>query len=151
MDIAFEYIVQNQGISYENAYPYVGTEGTCNARLASIAGARISGYEYVPVSEDELLKAVAMQPVSTSIDASSPGFGGYAGGIFDGPCGTELNHAVVIVGYGTTADGVDYWLIKNSWDVTWGERGYMRIRRNSGIQGGLCALALKALYPLAIE
>ena len=101
--------------------------------------------------DSPLLKAVAMQPVSTSIDASSPGFGGYAGAIFDSPCGTELNHAAVIVGYGTTADGVDYWLIKNSWDVMWGERGYMRIWRNSGIQGGPCALALKALYPVAIE
>ncbi|KAI3414815.1 uncharacterized protein J3R85_015855, partial [Psidium guajava] len=141
MDDAFEYIVQNQGISSEDTYPYVGIDSTCDTQAASIAATQISGYEDVPVSEDEILKAVAMQPVSISVDMNSDGFQNYVEGIFEGPCGANLNHAVVIVGYGTTADGVDYWLIKNSWGVMWGEEGYMRILRNSGIQGGLCGLA----------
>lgn len=149
MDNAFEYIVQNHGISSEDTYTYVGINGTCDMKAASIAAAQISGYEDIPVSEDEILKAVAMQPVSIALDASSNKFQTYAGGVFDGPCGANLTHAVVIVGYGTTTDGVDYWLLKNSWNVTWGEEGYMRILRNSGIQGGLCGLALKASYPVA--
>ncbi|KAF7850596.1 hypothetical protein BT93_L5233 [Corymbia citriodora subsp. variegata] len=148
-DDAFGYIVQNQGISSEDTYPYIGIDNTCNKQAASFAAARISGYEDVPVSEVEILKAVAMQPVSIALDSSSTGFQHYMGGIFEGPCGANLNHAVVIVGYGTTPDGVDYWLLRNSWDVTWGEKGYMRILRNSGIPGGLCGLAMEASYPVA--
>ena len=43
-----------------------------------------------------------------------------------GGCTDPLDHAVVIVGYGTTEDGVDYWLIKNSWNTHWGEKGFFR-------------------------
>ncbi|KAK3431220.1 hypothetical protein EUGRSUZ_E02727, partial [Eucalyptus grandis] len=140
-DDAYNYIVQNKGISSEDTYPYIGADNACNTQAASFAAAQISGHEDIPVSEDEILKAVAMQPVSVALDSSSAGFQHYVGGIFEGPCGVNLNHAAVIVGYGTTPDGVDYWLLRNSWDVTWGEEGYMRILRNSGIPGGLCGLA----------
>ena len=44
------------------------------------------------------------------------------------------DHAVVVVGYGTE-NGVDYWLIKNSWGTQWGEKGYMRIKRGVGMCG----------------
>ncbi|KAL3739926.1 hypothetical protein ACJRO7_021234 [Eucalyptus globulus] len=146
---AYNYIVQNKGISSEDTYPYIGADNACNTQAASFAAAQISGHEDIPVSEDEILKAVAMQPVSVALDSSSAGFQHYVGGIFEGPCGVNLNHAAVIVGYGTTPDGVDYWLLRNSWDVTWGEEGYMRILRNSGIPGGLCGLAMQASYPVA--
>ena len=43
-----------------------------------------------------------------------------------GGCTDPLDHAVVIVGYGTTEDGIDYWLIKNSWNEQWGEKGFFR-------------------------
>jgi hypothetical protein len=36
----------------------------------------------------------------------------YSKGVFTGPCGTRLNHALLVVGYGTTANGVDYWIVK---------------------------------------
>jgi C1A family cysteine protease len=35
-------------------------------------------------------------------------------GVFEGDCGTNLNHAVTAIGYGTDSDGTDYWLVKNS-------------------------------------
>jgi len=67
----------------------------------------------------------------------------YSGGIYDDPkCGALLNHAILLVGYGTTLSGRDYWIAKNSWGSMWGEKGYMRIARGaSGLPGGLCGLA----------
>ncbi|TQD68898.1 hypothetical protein C1H46_045569 [Malus baccata] len=88
-----------------------------------------------------------MQPVSVSIHAS-PAFQHYSGGVFTGDdCGTKLNHAVTIIGYGTTEDGTPYWLIKNSWSDTWGENGYMKILRNADAPGGVCGLAIRPCYP----
>ncbi|KAL3739950.1 hypothetical protein ACJRO7_021261 [Eucalyptus globulus] len=149
MYLAYEYIAQNHGMTYESDYPYIGVQGNCNERAASIAVARLKGYENIPVSEDLLLQAVARQPVSVAIEDFSPGFKQYSGGIFNGPCGETTNHAVAIVGYGKTPDGIDYWLLKNSWGETWGEKGYMRILRNSGVQGGLCGLVTQASLPVA--
>ncbi|KAK3431230.1 hypothetical protein EUGRSUZ_E02714, partial [Eucalyptus grandis] len=149
MYLAYEYIAQNHGMTYESNYPYSGVEGTCGERAASIAVARLKGYEKIPMSEDLLLQAVARQPVSVAIEGASPGFKQYSGGVFNGPCGETTNHAVAIVGYGKTPDGVDYWLLKNSWGETWGEKGYMRMLRNSGVQGGLCGLLTQATLPIS--
>ena len=45
-----------------------------------------------------------------------------------------MDHAVTVVGYGREK-GMDYWLIKNSWGVDWGEDGYMRLQRGVGMCG----------------
>ena len=47
-------------------------------------------------------------------------------------CGTSINHAVVLIGYGTDlATGKDYWLVRNSWGTSWGEAGYIRLLRTA--------------------
>ncbi|KAL2325501.1 hypothetical protein Fmac_024559 [Flemingia macrophylla] len=148
MDNAFNYIIQNGGIASENDYPYQGYQGTCQSEMKQSA-VKISGFKDVAAnSEDQILQAVANQPVSVAISANR-NFQSYREGIFEGPCGTndrDLNHAVTIIGYGNEGD-TKYWLIKNSWGETWGENGYMKLLRNSNQPEGVCGVAKVASYP----
>ncbi|KAK7324325.1 hypothetical protein VNO77_27858 [Canavalia gladiata] len=87
-------------LATEANYPYQRMTGTCQNRMARAA--QISGYDDVPTNnEEQLLQAVAMQPISVCISVSNE-FQLYKGGIFTGPCGTTLNHAVTIIGFGRT-------------------------------------------------
>lgn len=148
MDTAFDFIVQNRGINSEANYPFVGDDGSCNSKKASVSAVKISGYEDVPRNnEAALLKAVTAQPVSVAIDGGDPNFQMYAGGIFTGPCDTELDHAVTAIGYGTDADGTKYWLVKNSWGTGWGNNGYIKMARDISSSEGLCGLAKQPSYP----
>merc|ERR1719510_2156630 len=72
--------------------------------------------------------------VATHIYASDPGFGNYASGVFNACSTTSINHAVVVVGYGTE-NGSSYWLVKNSWGSNWGDKGYIKMYRGDGICG----------------
>ncbi|GAB2231483.1 hypothetical protein Drorol1_Dr00010491 [Drosera rotundifolia] len=122
--------------------------GTCNTNAGPVA-ATLSTYQDVPSnSESALLNAVAGQPVSVAIDASGNDFHFYSEGVFSGPCGTNLDHAVTVVGYGTTSDGTDYWIVKNSWGTSWGEQGYIRMQRGLNSPQGLCGINMMASYPL---
>ncbi|KAH0886775.1 hypothetical protein Bca4012_033873 [Brassica carinata] len=148
MSDAFNYIIQNRGIASEKSYSYQGSDGRC--RSNAIPAARISGFQSVPSNNERaLLEAVSRQPVSVSMDASGDGFMHYSGGVYDGPCGTSSNHAVTFVGYGVSEDGTKYWLAKNSWGETWGENGYIRIRRDVAWPQGMCGVAQYAFYPVA--
>ncbi|KVH95965.1 Cysteine peptidase, asparagine active site-containing protein [Cynara cardunculus var. scolymus] len=105
---------------------------------------------YVPAnSESALLKAVSSQPVSVAIDASGSDFQFYSSGVFTGECGTELDHGVTAVGYGTSEEGTKYWLVKNSWGTSWGEEGYIMMQRDVDAKEGLCGIAMQASYPTA--
>ncbi|KHN33265.1 Cysteine proteinase COT44 [Glycine soja] len=147
MEDGFEFIIKNGGITTEANYPYKGVNGTCNTTIAASTVAQIKGYETVPsYSEEALQKAVANQPVSVSIDANNGHFMFYAGGIYTGECGTDLDHGVTAVGYGTTNE-TDYWIVKNSWGTGWDEKGFIRMQRGITVKHGLCGVALDSSYP----
>ncbi|KAK0151372.1 Cathepsin K [Merluccius polli] len=138
---AFKYIMSNQGIDSEAAYPYKGVEGPCKYKVESRA-ANCSGYIVLPKGNETRLKqAVAsVGPVSVAIDSSQKTFSFYKSGVYNEPnCDkTHLTHAVLVVGYGTL-EGQDYWLVKNSWGNRWGESGYIRMARNQDNQCGIAA------------
>jgi C1A family cysteine protease len=150
MEDGFEFIIKNHGITTEANYPYQAADGTCNSKKEASRIAKITGYESVPAnSEAALLKAVASQPISVSIDAGGSDFQFYSSGVFTGQCGTELDHGVTAVGYGETSDGTKYWLVKNSWGTSWGEEGYIRMQRDTEAEEGLCGIAMDSSYPTA--
>ncbi|XP_058093781.1 cysteine proteinase COT44-like [Magnolia sinica] len=150
MDYAFQFIVENGGISSERDYPYTATDNQCDLTKKKSGVVVIDGYEDVPVnSDDALMRAVAHQPVSVGIEAGGLEFQFYLNGVFTGTCGTNLDHGVSVVGYGTTNKGIKYWIVKNSWGSDWGEDGYIQMQRiEAGAKEGLCGINMMASYPL---
>lgn len=152
MENAYEFIKENGGVTTEQIYPYFAQDGRCDTSKRNSPIVKIDGFETVPANDESaLLKAVANQPVSIAIDASGPNFQFYSEGVFNGYCGTELNHGVAIVGYGTTQEGIDYWIVRNSWGPQWGEQGYVRMQRGINEPEGLCGLAMEASYPIKVS
>ncbi|CAG10432.1 unnamed protein product, partial [Tetraodon nigroviridis] len=147
MDSAFKYIQENGGIDTEESYPYEAEDGKCRFKPQNI-GAKCTGYVDVTAGDEDALKeAVAtIGPVSVAIDASHSSFQLYESGVYDElECSSEdLDHGVLAVGYGTD-NGQDYWLVKNSWGLGWGQKGYIMMSRNKHNQ---CGIASMASYPL---
>ncbi|TVU07259.1 hypothetical protein EJB05_47307, partial [Eragrostis curvula] len=146
MDGAFEFVIKNGGVATESNYPYKAVDGKCKG--GSKSAATIKGHEDVPVNnEAALMKAVANQPVSVAVDAGDQTFQFYSGGVMTGSCGTELDHGIAAIGYGIESDGTKYWILKNSWGTTWGEKGFLRMEKDISDKRGMCGLAMKPSYP----
>jgi len=146
MDGGFKYVI-SYGQCSDAEYPYTATDTTC-VKCNDVAF--ISDcYDVNPNDQTSLKNAVAKQPVSVAIEADTIYFQSYSGGVLDSPlCGTTLDHGVLIVGYGTE-NGLDYWLVKNSWGVTWGLNGYVKIlRSNSTDDSGICGIAMQPSFPV---
>ncbi|KAM7384348.1 hypothetical protein PAMA_011612 [Pampus argenteus] len=146
MTNGFEYVIKNQGIDSEASYPYVGMCGKCKYNPLYRA-AKCSGYQVLPEGDEFALKAALTDvgPISVAIDASRPKFAFYRYGVYrDHTCTHDVNHGVLAVGYGTER-GHDYWLVKNSWGVNYGDEGYIKMARNKHNQ---CGIALYACYPI---
>lgn len=146
MDNAFNYVMK-QGIEKEEDYPYRARDSRCVYDQTKVV-TKISSKVQVPKgSEAKLQEATAtVGPISVAIDASQSSFQFYKRGIYNEPrCSpTELDHGVLLVGYGVDEQSNQYWLVKNSWGASWGEQGYIRMSRNKRNQ---CGIATMASYP----
>ena len=134
-------------IDTESSYPYVGTDGSCLYNVSG-RGANITGLVEIPMGNVALLQdaLLTVGPISVAIDVESD-FQFYKSGFFETKdCSTtELDHAVTAVGFGKTADGRKYYIIKNSWGTSWGEDGYIYY---SAEIPNMCGIAEDACYAI---
>jgi cathepsin L len=164
-DSAWNFVKDNNGICSESDYPYTsgnGDGGSCIKGCTPVSGTKVQSYVSVtPKSDSALMTALTVGPVSISIEADTRSFQLYNSGIYSDFEGCNANsktkgatsqpnidHAVVLVGYGTE-NGQDYYILRNSWDVSWGEGGYMKIARgNQYAPWGVCGVLYDPMYPV---
>ena len=130
MDNAFKF-VQAKGIVHEDEYAYTAKQGTCKQATGPF---KISGFKDIKDC-NTLASELAGRPISVAVDATN--WSTYKSGVFSN-CKTSLNHGVLLVG---VTD--QYWVVKNSWGATWGEKGLIRLAR-----GNTCGICNVASYPL---
>jgi len=149
MDDAFKYVIAEGGLCTEAAYPYTGKDGICDVKC-SLYDPIASYTDVTKDSEQSLEDAVAQGCVSVAIEANQFAFQYYSSGVLTGACGTDLDHGVLAVGYGTL-NGESYWKVKNSWGTSWGEEGYVLICKDCNANGdkGECGILMQPSYPLS--
>ena len=150
----WDYVKANGGLTSESCYPYTSgtttSTGSCKKTCSSVANTKIAGQVVVtPYSDSAMMNALYVNPVSVAIEADTRAFQTYSSGVFANTgCGTTLDHAVVLVGWGTETAG-DYYILRNSWGKTWGDSGYMKLARGSAYgKAGECGVLSKPYYPV---
>ncbi|KAL7067152.1 putative papain family cysteine protease [Cryptosporidium serpentis] len=124
-----------------NSYPYNDNVGTCVARKCNECET-VGSYEifssYTINGNDGWDFVTSMLPrygvIAASVNSQLPGFHEYSGGIYKAPkCSykEELDHAVLLIGYGINEQGEKYYVMQNSWGITWGIEGFMNVSADS--------------------
>ena len=145
---AFKY-AESSSIELETDYAYKGKTGHKCKATKSEGKVELSTYHKVKKNKVAPLKAaVAVQPTCVSVDADDDHFMFYNKGILDTKhCGTDLDHAVTAVGYGSEGSK-EYLIVRNSWGADWGEQGYIKFHRKYDKSPGMCGITRKASYPV---
>lgn len=147
-EIAYAQMVKNGGLQTEWTYPYISWHGkdySCSFdKTRSVVN--VTGYVKLPSNQYEpLLDAIAnVGPISISVEAIT--WKNYESGVFNGCNQTnpDIDHNVMLAGYGVEDDGTQYWLVRNSWTPHWGEKGYIRLLRTKD-EGTRCGIDLTPL------
>lgn len=145
---SYDYILKNYDglFQLESDYPYKAVPSSCKFDKSK-GVAPIKSYTWCDhENEDDMKEKVGtLGPASVGIDASGPQFKLYSSGVYYSDTCTKWtpNHLVLVVGYGSEG-GKDYWIVKNSWGLSWGEKGYIRMSRN---RDNNCGIATMALIP----
>jgi hypothetical protein len=136
---AFDYFLDeippgepDAGAVYEADFPYTAADDPCNPphpHHEKIVSWAYAGYSGPPV--DDIKQAIYDHgPVYVSV-CVGPAFQDYGSGVFEtdesSSCEHGTNHAVILVGWDDSQGSNGVWRLKNSWDTSWGESGYMRI------------------------
>ena len=135
----------------ETDYAYVsgGTgQATSCAYEESLGVTNVSGYSKVKKHTDSIKAAIQITPVNVAVAAGNNVFRNYKSGIVteaDG-CPTRIDHAIVAVGYGYEGDQ-GYYIVRNSWNTTWGDQGYIKIGMANG-KKGVCGINQKVYFPI---
>jgi len=130
----------------EADYKYTAKTGTCHS--SDYTGLNnTTGFKQITAnSSSGLMASIETGPTSVAIEADKAVFQTYTSGILNSTaCGTQLDHGVLAVGYGTE-NGQAYYLVKNSWNSTWGDNGYIKIA-NNGDGAGICGIQMAAVRP----
>jgi cathepsin L len=145
MEGAFAWYETNK-TELETDYAYTGKNGTC---MESSYTGQFNSKKYVNItagSSSGLMSSIQTGPTSIAIEADKMVFQMYSGGILNSTkCGTNLDHGVLAVGYGSE-NGQNYYLVKNSWGTSWGDAGYLKIA-NNGDGNGICGIQMAAVRP----
>eukprot|EP00605_Chrysophyceae_sp_TOSAG23-4_P000607 GSChrysophyteH1.ASY1.ANO1.684.1 assembled CDS len=128
-EIAFDYVAKSTGMVEEYMYGYGAYYGN----------AAIGGYVTNPTNDlNEFMGSLVEEgPIAISVDASS--WHAYSSGVYDGcdQASPDIDHAVVAVGYGEDENG-KFWTVRNSWSASWGEAGYIRLKREDSQEAVVC-------------
>jgi len=146
---AMEYTAA-QGIELESVYPYTAQDGTCQYDSSSVVFTN-GGYGNVTnYNEVDMETQILVQPLSVCVEADQSVFQLYTGGVItSASCGTQLDHAILAVGY-NDQETTPYWIVKNSWGTSWGNAGYVYIGKSSSTNDyGICGIAMNVAYPTA--
>lgn len=146
-DWSFTYIKDNKGIDSENSYQYKARKDICHFDRSNVAATDEGAVILNTGSEEELRQAVAaIGPIAVHIHVTDSFMSYHSGVFYDMHCDPrKLNHAVLVVGYGTDKGFGDYWIVKNSWSKSWGNEGYIQMARN---KNNNCGIAIFPIFPL---
>lgn len=146
----YQYLIENNSEDdTEKQYPYKAVDQDCQA-VTSKVKTKLKSFVSLPIGDEDSIKSALYNhgPISVGVNANED-WQLYSKGIYnpsENACDsstTSMDHGVILVGYGSE-DGLDYWIVRNSWGDDWGEKGYMRLGRGHNA----CGVANAAIYPV---